>query len=65
MLLFNVGHWMFAHRYFKMSRQAPYKLSHEEVPRKIVVWDEINYWVFLSVNILPSILELIGVIGFY
>ena len=27
MLLGNVGHWMFAHKYFSMSHQASFKLA--------------------------------------
>ena len=65
LLLFNVGHWMFAHKYFTMSRQAPHKLSQKEVPRGIVVCDEIINWVFLSLNALPPVLYFVGVIGFY
>ena len=39
LLLFNVSHWMFAYKYFKMSRQIPFKISKRKIPRKIVVCD--------------------------
>ena len=56
MLLFNVGHWMFVHKYFSISRQAPFKLIHTEVPRRIVVCDQITNWVFLSLNSITAVL---------
>ena len=39
LLLFGVSHWMFAFKYFSMSRQTPYKLQKTEVPSSIVVCD--------------------------
>ena len=39
LLLFNVSHWMFAYKYFKMSRQIPFKISKRKIPRNIVVCD--------------------------
>ena len=55
-LLFNVSHWMFAFKYFSMSRQTPYKIAKQEVPTGIVRCDRITNWVFLSINAIPPIL---------
>ena len=38
-LLFNLAHWMFAYKYFKMSRQLPFELAKREVPKNVVVCD--------------------------
>ena len=65
LLLFNVGHWMFAHKYFSMSRQLPLKLVNIKVPRIIVICDNITNWIFLSLNSIPPILYGVGVIGLF
>ena len=64
-LLFNVGHWIFANKYFSLSRQAPHKLAQKEVPRSTVLCDKIINCFFLSLNVLPPILLGVGFIGFY
>ena len=56
LLLFNVSHWMFAFKYFSMSRQTPYKIAKQEVPTGIVRRDKITNWIFLSTNAIPPIL---------
>ncbi len=38
-LLCNLAHWMFAYKYFKMSRQLPFELAKREVPKNVVVCD--------------------------
>ena len=53
MLLFNVGHWMFSQKYFKMARQVPFKLAKREVPRNVVLCDQLTNWVFLTLNAIP------------
>ena len=63
LLLFNVGHWMFAHKYFSMSRQLPLKLVNIKVPRFIVICDNITNWIFLSLNSIPPILTGVAGIG--
>ena len=65
LLLFNVGHWMFAHKYFSMSRQLPLKLVNIKVPRFIVICDNITNWIFLSLNSIPPILYGVGFIGYF
>ena len=56
LLLFNVSHWMFAFKYFQMSRLKPYKIAKQEVPKRIIRCDKITNWVFLSINAIPPIL---------
>ena len=63
-LMFNVSHWLFAHKYFSMSRQQPYKLWNREVPRRIVLCDKITNWIFLSLNAIPPIVFGLSEIGF-
>ena len=65
LLLFNVGHWMFAQKYFKMARQVPFKLAKREVPRNVVLCDQITNWVFLSLNAIPPIIFGVTYIGLY
>jgi hypothetical protein len=64
-LLFNVSHWMFAFKYYSMSRQSSYKIAKQEVPQRILKHDRITNWVFLTLNTLPSILYGVGFIGFH
>ena len=63
--LFNVGHWMFAEKYFSMARKAPFKLAQTEVPRRILICNQITNWVFLSLNAIPPILFGVGLIGYH
>ena len=56
LLLFNVSHWMFAFKYFSMSRQTTFKIAKQEVPKGIVRCDKITNWVFLSIIAIPPIL---------
>ena len=56
LLLFNVGHWMFAEKYFSMACEAPFKLAQTEVPRRILICNKITNWIFLSLNAIPPIL---------
>ena len=64
-LLFNLAHWMFAYKYFKMSRQLPFKLARREVPRNVFICDKITNWILLSFNSIPPILYGVGAIGKY
>ena len=54
-LLFNVAHWMFAHKYFSMSRQLPCKLAKLKVPRSIVWCDRITNLILISLNAIAPI----------
>ena len=63
--LFNVAHWMFAHKYFSMARQTPFKLDNKEVPKSIVKSDKIINWVFLCLNSVPPTFYGAGIIGFF
>ena len=62
-LLFNVSHWMFAFKYYSMSRQSSYKISKQEVPQRLLKHDRIINWVFLTLNTLPPILYGVGYIA--
>ena len=62
-LLFNVSHWMFAHKYFSMSRQLPLKLAGAKVPRFVIICDQITNWIFLSLNSIPPIFFGVAAIG--
>ena len=53
--MFNLAHWMFAHKYFSMSRQLPCKLAKVEVPKRIVWCDKITNWIFLTLNAIAPI----------
>lgn len=55
-LLFNVSHWMFAFKYFSITRQMPFKLASLQVPRTIVICDRINNGLFFSLNCIAPIL---------
>ncbi len=63
-LLFNVSHWMFAFKYYSMSRQSSYKIAKQEVPQRILKHDRITNWVFLTLNTLPPILYGVVFIGY-
>ena len=64
LLLFNLSHWMFAHKYFEISRQTPFKLANKKVPRRMIICDKITNWVFLSFNCIPPVLAGVAAIGF-
>jgi hypothetical protein len=64
-ILFNVSHWMFAFKYYSMSRQSSYKIAKQEVPQRILKHDRITNWVFLTLNTLPPILLGVGYIGYH
>ena len=63
-LLFSISHWMFAFKYYTMSRQSPYKIAKKEVPQRILKHDQITNWVFLTLNTLPPILYEVGFTGY-
>jgi hypothetical protein len=65
LLLFGVSHWMFAFKYFSMSRQTPYKLTKKQVPRSLVVCDKVTNWVFFSLNCLAPTRIWIGYVVYY
>ena len=65
LLLFNVGHWMFAEKYFSMACEAPFKLAQKEVPRRILICNKITNWIFFSLNAIPPVLWGVGAIGYY
>ena len=56
LLLFGVSHWMFAFKYYSMSRKIPYQLAKRDVPGRIVSCDRITNWFFLSLNIVIPLL---------
>ena len=65
LLLINVSYWMFAYKYFFMARQLPFKLAKREVPRNVVICDQITNRIFLSLNIIPPIFFGLGEIVYY
>jgi hypothetical protein len=54
-LLFNVSHWIFAFKYFSITRQMPFKLVNLKVPRSILICDRLNNVVFLRLNSIAPI----------
>ena len=56
---------MFAQKYFKMARQTPFKLAKREVPKNIVICDQITNWVFLILNSIPPVLYGVGSISYF
>ena len=64
MALCNMAHWMFAHKYFKISRQTEYKLANKKVPRKIIMCDKVTNWIFLILNGIAPILNGFGWVSY-
>ena len=54
---------MFAHKYFSISRQTPFKLANKEVPRRMIICDKITNWVFLFLNCITPIFTAVAAIG--
>ena len=54
---------MFAHKYFEISRQTPFKLANKQVPRRMIICDKITNWVFLSLNCIPPVVTGVAAIG--
>ena len=61
-ILFNVSHWMFAFKYFSLSRQIPFKQAGKEVPRRIAICDKITDWVFFTLNWIAPVLLATGLV---
>ena len=61
-LLFGVAHWMWGFKYFSVSRQMPFKLANEEVPKKMIKCQKITNWIFLTLNCIAPMLFGIGAI---
>lgn len=54
---FNVANWVFAFRYFTISRAMPFCLAGKPVPAEITKRDERTNIVFLTLNVLSPLLE--------
>ena len=63
-LLFNVSHFMFAHKYYEISKTMPFKIENKEVPRKTIICNKVLYWIFLILNLIFPILTAVGFVGF-
>lgn len=55
---FSIGHWLFASRYYKISKEMPIIVRGKDVPEEVEAAHKRRYVVLLLLNYLAALIEL-------
>jgi len=54
---FGLAHWLYCHKYYKISNVINYYRAQQAVPQAMVKRDKITNYVMITLNIVPALLE--------